>query len=95
MCITGQRHAFVGKYRAAASKDGDLIALDVQLYCNAGFSADLSTAVMYVFIIIFVPALFRNTFVSNNYFFFQNIFLNTWTELYSILTMHTIGKMSV
>jgi len=43
---TGQRHAFVGKYRAAASKDGTLLALDVDVFSNGGWSADLSMAVM-------------------------------------------------
>ena len=42
MLITGQRHAFVGKYKAAATKEGKLLALDAQLFNNGGFSMDLS-----------------------------------------------------
>mmetsp|Transcript_15711 Transcript_15711/g.63270 ORF Transcript_15711/g.63270 Transcript_15711/m.63270 type:complete len:1461 (+) Transcript_15711:101-4483(+) len=47
MAITGQRHPFKGVYRAAASKTTHkLIAADIALYCNAGYSLDLSEAVM-------------------------------------------------
>lgn len=43
MLITGQRHAFVARYRAAAAPDtGRLLALDAQLFNNGGFSMDLS-----------------------------------------------------
>jgi xanthine dehydrogenase/oxidase len=38
MLITGQRHAFVGKYKVGAKKDGTLVALDVKVYSNAGYS---------------------------------------------------------
>mmetsp|Transcript_75814 Transcript_75814/g.158036 ORF Transcript_75814/g.158036 Transcript_75814/m.158036 type:complete len:1399 (+) Transcript_75814:266-4462(+) len=46
MLTTGTRHPFIGKYRAAADKDGKLQALDINFYCNAGFSQDLSEAVL-------------------------------------------------
>uniref|UniRef100_A0A6S8ELY0 Xanthine dehydrogenase n=1 Tax=Aureoumbra lagunensis TaxID=44058 RepID=A0A6S8ELY0_9STRA len=47
MAITGQRHPFKGIYRAAANpKDSKLVAVDVELYCNAGYSLDLTEAVM-------------------------------------------------
>ncbi|CAM9133378.1 unnamed protein product [Ascophyllum nodosum] len=46
MQITGHRHAFVGRYRAGASKDGKLVGLDVTLYNNAGCSLDISPSVM-------------------------------------------------
>ena len=46
MKTTGQRHAFIGKYRVGATADGRVVAADVQLYSNAGFSLDLSGAVM-------------------------------------------------
>jgi xanthine dehydrogenase/oxidase len=45
MLITGHRHAFVAKYKASAeiTEDGaKLVALDIQLYCNGGYSLDLS-----------------------------------------------------
>lgn len=46
MSITGQRHAFVINYRAGCTKDGDLKFLDAKLYNNAGYSLDLSHAIM-------------------------------------------------
>ena len=46
MSITGQRHAFYVEYRAGCSKTGKLNFLDIKLYSNAGFSLDLSQAVM-------------------------------------------------
>jgi xanthine dehydrogenase/oxidase len=46
MQITGQRHAFMGRYRAAMSRSTNkLKALDIDVYNNAGFSLDLSSAV--------------------------------------------------
>jgi len=46
MWITGTRHPFYGKYRAAAGPDGLLRALDLELYCNAGFSMDLTEPII-------------------------------------------------
>lgn len=50
MQTTGQRHAFVAEYRAAAKKMEDgtvkLLALDVDLYSNGGCGLDLSGPVM-------------------------------------------------
>ena len=46
MSITGQRHAFLVRYRAGCTREGKLTFLDVQIYNNAGFSLDLSQAVM-------------------------------------------------
>ena len=40
--ITGQRHGFYSKYKLAADKCGKLLALDLELYLNAGYSKDLS-----------------------------------------------------
>ena len=34
MAITGQRHAFVGRYRAGCDEQGRLRALDLELYSN-------------------------------------------------------------
>lgn len=45
MSVTGQRHAFLTHYRAAATRDGKLLALDADVHCNGGFSLDLSGAV--------------------------------------------------
>jgi xanthine dehydrogenase molybdopterin-binding subunit B len=36
MQITGHRHAFVGRYRVAATANGRVLALDLQLFSNAG-----------------------------------------------------------
>lgn len=46
MSITGQRHSFQFDYKAGCSKEGKLLFLDAQLYSNAGWSLDLSQAVM-------------------------------------------------
>ena len=46
MSITGQRHAFLIDYKAGCTKDGMLKFLDIHLYNNAGFSLDLSQAIM-------------------------------------------------
>ncbi|CAK4609252.1 hypothetical protein LEN26_006671 [Aphanomyces euteiches] len=46
MITTGTRHPYYAKYKAGASKDGQLQAYDIQLFNNAGYSLDLSEAVM-------------------------------------------------
>ncbi|XP_038983377.1 xanthine dehydrogenase-like isoform X2 [Phoenix dactylifera] len=46
MMITGQRHSFLGKYKIGYTNVGKLLALDLQLYNNAGNSLDLSLAVL-------------------------------------------------
>ncbi|XP_073104161.1 xanthine dehydrogenase isoform X2 [Elaeis guineensis] len=46
MMITGQRHSFLGKYKIGYTNAGKLLALDLQLYNNAGNSLDLSLAVL-------------------------------------------------
>ena len=38
MAITGQRHAFLGKYKVGYSPEGKILALDMMLYNNAGNS---------------------------------------------------------
>lgn len=40
------RHPFLGKWKVGFSKTGEVKALDVELYSNAGSSMDLSQAVM-------------------------------------------------
>lgn len=44
--LSGQRHAFHGKYRAGCTRDGKLKFMDLQLYLNAGFSYDLSEPIL-------------------------------------------------
>ncbi|WPT13508.1 Xanthine dehydrogenase 1 [Picochlorum sp. SENEW3] len=46
MSITGMRHPFMARYKAACTRDGKLLAVDVNLYSNAGNSLDLSASVM-------------------------------------------------
>jgi xanthine dehydrogenase/oxidase len=45
-CFSGQRHPFYGKYKVGVKKSGKLVALDVHIFANAGYSADLSRAVL-------------------------------------------------
>ncbi|KAF2203547.1 hypothetical protein GQ43DRAFT_478957 [Delitschia confertaspora ATCC 74209] len=46
MLLTGQRHPFQARWKVGVSTEGKIIALDVDLYNNAGFSQDMSGAVM-------------------------------------------------
>ena len=46
MSVTGQRHAFVGRYKVAFTPAGRIVGADVKLYANAGCSADLSMPVV-------------------------------------------------
>ncbi|KAJ1649451.1 hypothetical protein IWQ61_009472 [Dispira simplex] len=46
MIITGQRHPFLGKWKVGVKRDGQVVALDLELYSNGGHSYDLSVAVM-------------------------------------------------
>ncbi|KAE8998027.1 Xanthine dehydrogenase [Phytophthora fragariae] len=46
MLTTGGRHPFYAKYKVGIKRDGSILALDVDLYNNAGYSMDLSLAVM-------------------------------------------------
>jgi xanthine dehydrogenase/oxidase len=46
MQMTGQRHPFLARYRAAATPDGRLLAFDITMYNNAGNSLDLSHSIM-------------------------------------------------
>ena len=47
MLMSGQRHPFYSTYKVGFSKDGVVNALDADLYCNAGYSLDLSFAVIH------------------------------------------------
>jgi xanthine dehydrogenase/oxidase len=46
MMMCGQRHPFMGKYKVGVKADGKVMALDMQLFSNAGYSYDLSLPVM-------------------------------------------------
>ena len=46
MMTTGQRHPVQARWKVGVMNDGRLVALDVDVYDNAGFSQDMSGAVM-------------------------------------------------
>ncbi|KPI38037.1 Xanthine dehydrogenase [Cyphellophora attinorum] len=46
MMTSGQRHPFQARWKVGVMNDGTLVALDCDLYNNAGFSYDMSAAVM-------------------------------------------------
>lgn len=62
MMITGQRHSFLGKYKVGFTKEGRLLALDLEIYNNAGNSLDLSLSVLE-----------RAMFLSDNVYEIPNI----------------------
>lgn len=45
MITSGQRHPFLARWKVAVNKDGKLQALDADVFCNGGWSQDLSAAV--------------------------------------------------
>jgi len=46
MVTSGQRHPFLARWKVGVNKDGKLQALDADVFCNAGWSQDLSAAVV-------------------------------------------------
>ena len=44
--FSGWRHPFLGKYKVAFDRNGKIQAADIKLYNNAGWTMDLSAAVM-------------------------------------------------
>ena len=46
MIITGKRHGFLGRYRVGCTQQGQLTALDLDLYADGGWSLDLSPPVL-------------------------------------------------
>lgn len=46
MVTMGQRHPFLAYYKVGVNKDGKIQALDLDVYNNAGWTFDLSTAVV-------------------------------------------------
>jgi xanthine dehydrogenase/oxidase len=45
MMTTGQRHPFLTRWKVAVNKDGKLQALDADVFCNGGWTQDLSGSV--------------------------------------------------
>jgi xanthine dehydrogenase/oxidase len=48
MSVTGQRHPFKVEYKVGFTNEGRLLALDVQMWSNAGCSTDISLGVMFM-----------------------------------------------
>ena len=46
MVTSGQRHPFLSRWKVAVNRDGKLQALDADVFANAGWSQDLSAAVV-------------------------------------------------
>lgn len=46
MVTMGQRHPFLAYYKVGVNKDGKIQAVDLDIYSNAGWTFDLSTAVL-------------------------------------------------
>ncbi|MCY4353912.1 MAG: xanthine dehydrogenase molybdopterin binding subunit [Truepera sp.] len=46
MTLTGKRHGFLGRYRVGFDNEGTLLALDLELFSDGGWSTDLSAAVL-------------------------------------------------
>lgn len=46
MMTSGQRHPFLSRWKVAVNKDGKIQALDADIFANAGWSQDLSAAVL-------------------------------------------------
>jgi xanthine dehydrogenase/oxidase len=46
MITSGQRHPFLSRWKVAVNNDGKLQALDADVFCNGGWSQDLSAAVI-------------------------------------------------
>lgn len=65
MMISGQRHSFLGKYKVGFTNEGKLLALDLEIYNNAGNSLDLS-----------LPVLERAMFHSDNVYEIPNVRIN-------------------
>ena len=45
IATSGQRHPFLARWKVAVNRDGKLQALDADVFCNGGWSQDLSGAV--------------------------------------------------
>jgi len=47
MAITGKRHPFLGRFHVGFDERGKLLALEVELFSDGGYSLDLSEAIMW------------------------------------------------
>jgi xanthine dehydrogenase large subunit len=62
MILTGKRHPFLGRYKVGFDDKGKLLALDLDLYSDGGWSSDLSE-----------PVLARAMFHSDNCYYIPNM----------------------
>ncbi len=46
MILTGKRHGFLGQYKVGCTNEGKIVALQVNLYADGGWSLDLSPPVL-------------------------------------------------
>ncbi|KAM3065269.1 hypothetical protein ACMFMG_004346 [Clarireedia jacksonii] len=46
MITSGQRHPFLSRWKVAVNKDGKIQGLDLDMFCNGGWTQDLSGAVL-------------------------------------------------
>jgi xanthine dehydrogenase large subunit len=62
MALTGKRHPFLARFRVGFADDGVLNALKLELYCDGGWSLDLSA-----------PILSRAMFHADNCYLLRNV----------------------
>ncbi len=67
MITTGKRHPFLGKYQIGFNENGEILALDLDLYSDGGWSVDLS-----------FPILQRAMFHIDNCYYIPNLEVRGW-----------------
>lgn len=67
MITTGKRHPFLGKYQIGFNQNGEILALDLDLYSDGGWSVDLS-----------LPILQRAMFHIDNCYYIPNLEVRGW-----------------
>ncbi|KRT83891.1 hypothetical protein AMK59_4880, partial [Oryctes borbonicus] len=77
MLMTGGRHPFYMKYKTAFDDNGKILACDVELYSNVGYSFDLSLAVMDRAMYHFINAYYVPNFRIKGYLCKTNIHSST------------------
>lgn len=67
MLLTGMRHPFLFQYTVGFSSTGEILALELFIYCNGGCSTDLSIAVVH-----------KTMFHCTNSIFIPNLRIKGW-----------------
>ena len=67
MKMTGKRHPVYAKYKVGYNKDGTIKALDIDIYSDAGWSTDLSHAIMQ-----------RTLFHIDNAYYIEHLDVRGW-----------------